>query len=146
MSRLLSVLDRQPEAAYEIGHTLGELVPDDDDARKRLVTLAANENQGPLVGYLYALVGGSTSDAFDQLLDSDSSSALDDLARLQVSTRGPQSDAGWTRVSALIIQLTPGDGARGLFGWHIDLDPNGCGTSSPTGCRVSTLRTTTTPW
>jgi hypothetical protein len=40
-----------------------------------------------------------------------------------VSVRGPQSDAGWARVSALISRLSPADGARGLFGWHGDLDP-----------------------
>lgn len=123
VSRLLRVLDRQPEAAYEIGHTLGELVPGDEDARERLVALAATGDQGALVGYLYALVEGGARDAFDQLLDSDSSGVLDDFARLRVSTRGPQSDVGWVRVSALVSRLTPGDGAHGLFGWHIDLNP-----------------------
>ena len=121
--RLLSALDHQPEAAYEIGHTLGELAPDDEDARARLVALAANDEQAALVGYLYARVETGASNAFDQLLDSDSSGALSDLAQLRVSARGPQSDAGWARGSALITRLSPGDGARGLFGWHINLDP-----------------------
>jgi hypothetical protein len=123
VSRLLSALDRQPAAAYELGHTLGELAPNNDDVRERLVTLAATEEEVALVGYLYAPVEDGASDAFDQLLDSDSSSALGDFARLRVSVRGPQSDAGWARVSALITQLNPRDGARGLLGWYVDLAP-----------------------
>jgi hypothetical protein len=62
------------------------------------------------------------SDAFDHLLDSDASAVLDDFVRLRVSTSGPQSDAEWARVSALTARLNPGGGARGLFGWHVDLE------------------------
>lgn len=122
MPRLLTILDRRPEAAYEIGRTLAALVPDDDETRDRLLTLVAAGTQGALVGYLQALVGGGTSDAFDQLLDSASSSILSDFTRLQVSVSGPQSGARWARVSRLVRRLKPGDAARGLLGWHIDLD------------------------
>ena len=120
VSRLLGLLDRKPEAAYEIGRTLGELVPDDYDARERLLRLAATGDQGALVGYLYALVEGGTGDAFDQVLDS-AAGVLGDLACLQVSVRGPQSHAGWARVSGLIARLNPKDGARALLGWHTSL-------------------------
>ncbi len=121
--RLLNVLEHRPEAAYEMGRTLGRLAPDDHDARERLLTLAAAEDQDALVGYLYALVESGTSDAFDQVLDSAASGVLGDLACLQVSVRGPQSDAGWARVSALTTRLNPNDGARALLGWHISLAP-----------------------
>ena len=50
VSRLLGVLDRKPEAAYEIGRILGRLAPDDYDARERLLRLAATEDQSALVG------------------------------------------------------------------------------------------------
>ena len=80
VSRLLGVLDRKPEAAYEIGRILGRLAPDDYDARERLLRLAATEDQSALVGYLYALVESGTSDAFDQVLDSAVSSVLGDLS------------------------------------------------------------------
>lgn len=130
VSLLLSALDPEPEAAYEIGHALGELSAYDDVAQERLVELAANDEQGAaLVGYLCALVEGGASDAFDQLLDFESSGPLGDLARLRVSVRGPQSDAGWARVSVLITRLSPADGARGLFGWHVDLDTERLRTS-----------------
>ena len=118
--RLLGLLDRKPGAAYEIGRTLGELVPDDYDARERLLRLAAPGDQGALVGYLYALVEGGTGDAFDQVLDS-AAGVPGDLACLQVSVRGPQSHAGWARVSGLIARLNPKDGARALLGWHTSL-------------------------
>ena len=121
---LLRALDRQPEAAYEIGHTLGELAPNDQSVERRLVAMTEDSGQNAaLVGYLSTLVEHGAEGAFDQLLDSDTSSVLGDLARLRVSASGPQSDAGWARVSTLITQLSPEVGARGLFGWH-NLDPS----------------------
>jgi len=76
-----------------------------------------------LAGYLNTLVEHGAENAFDQLLNSDTSGMLGDLARLRVSVSGPQSDAGWARVSTLITQLSPEVGARGLFWWH-NLDPS----------------------
>jgi hypothetical protein len=119
--QLLSVLERRPAAAQEIGRTLAELAPNDHDVRSRLVALAVT-NPAALVGYLHARVQDGDGDAFDQLLDSEMSGALGDLGRLRVSVFGPKTDAGWARVSALIPRLSPADGARGMFGWNIDID------------------------
>jgi hypothetical protein len=121
VAHLLAVLGRMPEAAYEIGHALAGLAPDDDETSGRLLRLATGGAQGALVGYLQALVWSGADDAFDRLLDSDASSSLSDLTRLQVSISGPQTTAGWARVTRLVSELVPEDGARGLLGWHTHL-------------------------
>jgi len=121
VSQLLSVLERRPVAAQEIGRTLAGLVPNDDGVQRRLVVLAVT-NTAALVGYLSARVEDGSGDAFDQLLDSEMSGALDDLDCLRVSVFGPKTDAVWARVSALIPRLSPADGARGMLGWLIDID------------------------
>src|SRR5262249_43957590 len=79
VSRLVSALGRRPEAAYELGRTLGELASGDDAARAQLDALAANEEAAAQVGDLYALVDAGAGDAFDQVLNSDSSGALGQL-------------------------------------------------------------------
>jgi hypothetical protein len=128
VSRLVSVLDGQPEAAHEIGHAIAELVPDDHEARQQLTTLAPTGRLAVLVGYLYARVQSGISDAFDQLLDAEASDEFDDLTRLTVTVRGPQSDAGWARVATLVPRLNPREGVQALFGWHADLGPERLGT------------------
>jgi hypothetical protein len=123
VTHLLALLERKPEAAYEIGRAIAGLAPDDDEARSRLLGLAARGAQEALVGYLHALVQAGADDAFDQLLDSDASANLSDLAQLRLSASGPPTTAGWSRVTRLVTRLAPEDGVRGLFGWHTHLSP-----------------------
>ena len=123
VTHLLALLEREPEAAYEIGHAIAGLVPDDGEARSRLLGLAARGAREALVGYLHALVQGGADDAFDRLLDSDASASLSDLALLRVSVSGPPTAAGWSRVTRLVTRLAPKTVSRGLFGWHTYLSP-----------------------
>lgn len=127
VAHLLAVLERGPEAAYEVGHAIAGLAGDDDEVSDRLLGLAERGAQEALVGYLHALVQGGARDAFDRLLDSGASASLSDFALLRVSVSGPPTAAGWSRVARLVTQLAPEDGARGLFGWHMHLSPERLG-------------------
>ncbi|WP_410677281.1 hypothetical protein [Amycolatopsis sp. cmx-4-68] len=116
--RLLDSLRQQPAAAYEAGYALGGITHDNPGTLEQLSELANSGDDAGLVGYLHALVKAGNPSAFDQYLDSDVSTSLNDAARLRVSVRGPINDAGWDRVVALSHRLEPADGARGLLGWH----------------------------
>jgi hypothetical protein len=119
---ILKVVATRPAAARELGRTLNTVADGSDEILAELISQAAAGNIDPLTGYLQDRVYKGTAAAFDDLLDSDQSAALDDAARLAISVRGPQTVPGWQRVESLVQRLSPLQGARTLFGWHISLD------------------------
>jgi hypothetical protein len=117
--RLLTILQRRPEATFEIGHALGELAPGDDQVCDQLVA-HAGDDPAALVGYLNARVRAGAGQAFDDLLDRPRLD-MDELTRLRVSTEGPPTARAWTRVSALLPGFSPAEGADALQRWHSHL-------------------------
>ncbi len=122
IAHILKVITTRPAAALELGRTLNTVAGSSEEILAQLVSQAAASNIDPLIGHLQGRVDKGTPAAFDDLLDSDQSAALDDAVRLAISVRGPQTGPGWQRVERLVQRLSPLQGTRGLFGWHISLD------------------------
>lgn len=114
--RLLMILRRRPEAMFEIGLALGDLATDDDRVRDHLVA-DAHADPAALAGYLTARVRAGSDQAFDELLDLPGLN-MAELTQLRVSTEGPPAPRAWTRVSALLPNLSPTQGADALARWH----------------------------
>jgi hypothetical protein len=127
IERILETIATRPAAGFELGRTLSTLAAGDARVLDGLIAQAAARNTEPLTGYLTDRAGKGEPAAFDDLLDSSRSAALDDASRLSVSTRGPQTDRGWQRVERLVQSLPPRQGTRGLIGWHTSLDPQRLG-------------------
>lgn len=119
---ILKVMKTRPAAARELGRTINTVADGGDEILAELVSQAAAGNIDPLAGYLQDRVDKGTPAAFDDLLDSDQSAALDDAVRLAISVYGPQTEPAWQRVERLVQRLPPSQGVRGLFGWHISID------------------------
>lgn len=112
-----------PHASFELGAALHAVSPG-ADALKTLSRIASGTNVEGLVGYLHAQRDHGDDGAFDAFLDGDIASVLPAAVRLAVTVRGPKSAAGWDRALALQNSLPVREAALGIFGWHIDVEPN----------------------
>lgn len=121
IAHILKVIRTRPAGAFELGATISTVADGDEDALDELVAQAAVGNTDPLAGYLRDHVDKGAPSAFDDLLDSNRCTSLDDTALLAVSVRGPLTDRGWQRVVRLVRGMPPLAGTTGLSGWVTDL-------------------------
>ena len=111
-----------PEAAFEIGAALYTVAASQESVEK-LAALADGPNVASLTGYLYESQRDGHPDAFNDFLDSPTGESLTPTTRLTLTVRGPKSARGWQRVMVLQKMLPVCAGALGMFGWHIDVEP-----------------------
>ncbi|HEY5457063.1 MAG TPA: hypothetical protein VIJ96_16495, partial [Acidothermaceae bacterium] len=110
-----------PEASFELGAAL-YTVAASDDALSSLAAFADRGNVAGLVGYLNASFNADNPDAFDAFLDGPVGGDLEPATRLVVTVRGPQSDAGWSRLIELVKALPVHVAAPRMFGWHVGVE------------------------
>ena len=109
-----------PDASFELGSALYAVAASQETVAS-MAALAERGNVAGLVGYLHASIAHGHPEAFDDFLDGQYGSELEPATRLQVTVRGPQSGAGWTRLIELMKVLPIHVGAPRMFGWHVDV-------------------------
>lgn len=107
-----------PEASFELGGAL-YAVAAGEVSLTSLSQLADLGNLAALTGYLHSAVDSGDSDSFDSFLDGPTGSALEQTTRLALTVRGPQSNAGWSRLLEIMKVLPVHVGAPRIFGWHV---------------------------
>jgi hypothetical protein len=110
-----------PEASFELGAALYAVAASDDTVAS-LAAFADRGNIAGLVGYLHASIEAGNPEAFDAFLDGPVGGDLEPATRLVVTVRGPQSDAGWSRLIELMKVLPVHVGAPRMFGWHVGVE------------------------
>jgi hypothetical protein len=107
-------------AAYELGKALAAVEGKQDWINSALVTnFEASPNM--LFGYLAGLVAGGNEAAFDEFIESDLADALDETRTLDLTVRGPDTDAAKARVQTLTEKLPVAQVTRALFAWRRNL-------------------------
>ncbi|MGO9552326.1 hypothetical protein [Mycobacterium sp.] len=122
ISAVLDLLDNDIEASFELGHAIGELAPS-GETLARVASVAGTPNFPALVGYMASVHEAGTDSIFDDFLDGDTGVELDPEVRLRLTVAGPKSEAGWRRARELAAAFPVGKAARGLIGWHTDVEP-----------------------
>ena len=115
---LLKLLaDGEPAAAFEIGRVLARFAAARFQNLAELGAYVDGPNSAAIVGYLWQVTESGDSAAFDDFIDNIDTTAL---RKVELTVRGPITDAASERLNRLVDELSVADGARLLFRWMRD--------------------------
>jgi hypothetical protein len=118
---LLTALDDQVPAAWELGYALATSPQVDTTVAEAGLTQRVRLNPAALAGFLAGQVDSGRAGAFDDFLQSSSGAGLDPALRLFITVRGPATPRSHDRVVELVQDLPVDQGAQLLFGWQANL-------------------------